>query len=61
MKILPRELRELEQSRDYSRRWDPHKLLAVDATSFVIKRRARIGRSFTFDHLFSVVGLWLGG
>ena len=42
IKILPCELRDLEQSWEYFRRADLHKLSAVDATSFAIMRRARI-------------------
>lgn len=56
VKILPCELRDLEQSWDYFRRVDLHKLSAVDATSFAIMKRARIRVAFTFDHHFSVVG-----
>ena len=54
--ILPCEPRDLEQSWDYFRRPDLHKLSAVDATSFVIMRRARIRLAYTFDHHFAVVG-----
>ena len=56
VKILPCELRDLEQSWAYFRRADLHKLSAVDATSFAIMKRARIRVAFTFDHHFSVVG-----
>jgi predicted nucleic acid-binding protein len=56
VKILPCELRDLEQSWEYFRRSDLHKLSAVDATSFTIMKRARIRLAFTFDHHFSVVG-----
>lgn len=56
VKILPCELRDLEQSWEFFRRTDLHKLSAVDATSFAIMRRARIRRAFTFDHHFSVAG-----
>ncbi len=59
VKILPCELRDLEQSWEYFRRTDVHKLSAVDATSFVIMKRARIRIAFTFDHRFSVVGFRL--
>ena len=59
VKILPCELRDLEQSWDYFRRNDLHKLSAVDATSFVIMKRARIGRAFAFDHHFAVAGFKL--
>lgn len=56
IKILPCELRDLDQSWEYFRRADLHKLSAVDATSFAIMKRARIRVAFTFDHHFSVVG-----
>jgi predicted nucleic acid-binding protein len=59
VKILACELRDLEQSWEYFRRRDLHKLSAVDATSFVIMKRARIRLAFTFDHHFSVVGFRL--
>ena len=59
VKILPCELRDLEQSWEYFRRADLHKLSAVDATSFAIMKRARIRVAFTFDHHFSVVGFRL--
>jgi predicted nucleic acid-binding protein len=56
VKILPCELRDLEQSWEFFRRTDLHKLSAVDATSFAIMKRARIRLAFTFDHHFAVVG-----
>ena len=59
VKILACELRDLEQSWEYFRRTDLHKLSAVDATSFAIMKRARIRIAFTFDHHFSVVGFRL--
>jgi uncharacterized protein len=59
VKILPCELRDLEQSWEYFRRADLHKLSAVDATSFAIMKRARIRLAFTFDHHFSVAGFRL--
>ena len=59
VKILPCELRDLEQSWEYFRRTDLHKLSAVDATSFVIMKRARIRLAFAFDQHFSVVGFRL--
>jgi uncharacterized protein len=55
-KILPCEMRDLEQSWEYFRRTDLHKLSAVDATSFVIMKRARIRLAYTFDHHFAVAG-----
>jgi predicted nucleic acid-binding protein len=58
-KILPCELRDLEQSWEYFRRADLHKLSAVDATSFVIMKRARIQLAYAFDHHFAVVGFRL--
>ena len=61
VKLLPCELRDLEQGWEYFRRSDLHKLSAVDATSFAIMRRARIRLAFTFDHHFAVVGVRLAG
>jgi len=59
VKILPCELRDLQQSWEYFRRQNLHKLSAVDATSFAMMKRARIRVAFTFDHHFSVVGFRL--
>jgi len=59
VKILPCELRDVEQSWDYFKRTDLHKLSAVDATSFTIMKRARIRIAFTFDHHFAAVGFRL--
>ncbi|MEP7084563.1 MAG: PIN domain-containing protein [Betaproteobacteria bacterium] len=59
VKILPCEPRDLEQSWEYFRRSDLHKLSAVDATSFAVMKRARIRLAFTFDHHFSAVGFRL--
>lgn len=59
VEILPCELRDLGQSWGYFRRADLHKLSAVDATSFVIMKRARIRVAFAFDHHFAVVGFRL--
>lgn len=59
VKILPCDLRDLEQSWEYFRRTNLHKLSAVDATSFTIMKRARIRLAFTFDHHFSAVGFRL--
>ena len=56
VEILPCELRDLEQSWEFFRRTDLHKLSAVDATSFAIMKRARIQLVFTFDHHFAVAG-----
>lgn len=61
VKILPCELRDLEQSWEYFRRKDLFKLSAVDATSFVIMKRARIRLAFAFDHHFAVAGYRLVG
>src|SRR4051812_22832977 len=57
--ILICELRDLEQSWEYFRRRDLHKLSAVDATSFVIMRRAKIRLAYAFDHHFAIVGFRL--
>ncbi len=59
VRILPCELRDLEQSWEYFRRADLHKLSAVDATSFAIMKRARIRLAYAFDHHFAVVGFRL--
>jgi predicted nucleic acid-binding protein len=59
VKVLPCAPRDLEQSWEYFRRKDLHKLSAVDATSFAIMKRARVRLAFAFDHHFSVVGFRL--
>ena len=56
VKLLSCELRDLDQSWEYFRRKDLHKLSAVDATSFTIMKRARIRLAFAFDHHFAVAG-----
>ncbi len=61
VKILPCESRDLDQSWEYFRRKDLHKLSAVDATSFTIMKRARIRLAFAFDHHFAVAGFRLVG
>jgi uncharacterized protein len=58
-KILPCELRDLERSWEYFRRKDLYKLSAVDATSFVIMKRARIHLAYTFDYHFAAAGFRL--
>jgi predicted nucleic acid-binding protein len=59
VKILPCELRDLEQAWEYFRRTDLYKLSAVDATSFAIMKRERIRLAYAFDHHFAVVGFRL--
>jgi predicted nucleic acid-binding protein len=59
VKILPCELRDLDQCWEHFRRADLHKLSAVDATSFTIMKLSRIRLAFTFDHHFSIVGFRL--
>jgi len=61
VKILGCELRDLEEAWGYFRRPDLHKLSAVDATSFVIMKRARIRLAYAFDHHFAVVGFRMVG
>ncbi len=56
VKILPCELRDLGLCWEYFRRRDLHRLSAVDATSFVIMKRARIRSAYTYDHHFAIVG-----
>jgi len=58
-KIFPCELRDLEQSWEYFQRKDLYKLSAVDATSFVIMKRARIHLAYTFDYHFAKAGFRL--
>lgn len=59
VKLLPCELRDLDQSWAYFRRRDLHKLSAVDATSFAIMKRAGIRVAFAFDYHFAAVGFRL--
>jgi predicted nucleic acid-binding protein len=59
VKILPCDLRDLEQSWEFFRRAVLRKLSAVDATSFVIMKRAGIRVAYTFDHHFAAVGFRL--
>lgn len=59
VKIVPCELRDLEESWEYFLRTDLYKLSAVDATSFVIMKRSRIRVAFTFDHHFAAAGFRL--
>jgi predicted nucleic acid-binding protein len=56
VRVLPCEPGDLDQSWQYFRRTDLHRLSAVDATSFVIMKRARIRLVCTFDHHFAVAG-----
>jgi len=58
-KILACDLSDLAQAWDYFRRADFHKLSVVDATSFVIMKRARIRFAYAFDHHFAVAGFRL--
>ena len=58
VKLLPCDLRDLEESWAYFRRNDMHKLSAVDATSFAMKR-AGTRVACTFDRHFAVVGFRL--
>jgi uncharacterized protein len=59
--ILPCELSDLDAAWGHFQRTDLHKLSVVDATSFVIMKRAGIGLAFTFDHHFAVAGFRLVG
>jgi hypothetical protein len=59
VKILPCEPRDLEQSWEYFRRADLHRLSTPDATSFVIMKRARIHRAYSFDHHFALASFGL--
>jgi hypothetical protein len=46
------------QSWEYFRRADPHKLFAVDGTSFAIMKRARIWLAYAFTALPSSASGW---
>jgi predicted nucleic acid-binding protein len=59
--LEPCEPTDLDRSWAYFRRTDLHKLSAVDATSFAIMRRLRIGLAYAFDHHFAVAGFRLVG
>jgi uncharacterized protein len=59
--ILPCELEDLRAAWPHMRRADLHKLSAVDATSFAIMKRVRIGLAFAFDHHFATAGFRLLG
>jgi predicted nucleic acid-binding protein len=59
--VLECRLGDLERSWTYFARRDLHKLSAVDATSFSIMKRAKIGRVFAFDHHFSAIGFRMVG
>jgi predicted nucleic acid-binding protein len=59
VEVLPCELRDLEQSWQYFKRAELHKLSAVDATSFAIMKRRRIRLAYAFDHHFAVAGFRL--
>jgi hypothetical protein len=59
--VLPCDPAVLESCWGYFRRRDLHKLSAVDATSFVIMKQARIRLAFAFDHHFAAAGFRLVG
>ena len=61
VEILPCERDDLQKSWTYFRRTDLHKLSVVDATSFVIMKRARIRLAFAFDHHFAAAGFRMAG
>jgi predicted nucleic acid-binding protein len=61
LKVLVCGLDDLRRSWDYFARSELHKLSAVDATSFAIMKRAKIGCAFAFDHHFAAVGFRMAG
>jgi hypothetical protein len=61
LKIVACEHRDLDASWAWFQRRDLHKLSAVDATSFAIMKRLRIGLAFAFDHHFVMAGFRLTG
>ena len=54
-------LDDLRRSWAYFSRRDLHKLSAVDATSFAIMKRKKIGTAFAFDHHFAASGFRVVG
>ncbi|MHC4960305.1 MAG: type II toxin-antitoxin system VapC family toxin [Planctomycetota bacterium] len=52
---------DLKHAWDYFQRNDLHKLSAVDAASFVVMQRNKIGCAFAFDHHFAAVGFRVAG
>ena len=61
VQLLECSLDDLRRSWTYFFRRDLHKLSAVDATSFAIMKRKKIGAAFAFDHHFAAVGFRLIG
>lgn len=60
-KIHVCERRDLDASWIWFQRRELHKLSAVDATSFAIMKRMKIGLAFAFDHHFAMAGFRLTG
>jgi predicted nucleic acid-binding protein len=60
-RLLELGARDLTAAWSFFERRDLHKLSAVDATSFVIMKRERIRRAFTFDNHFAKVGFQIVG
>jgi predicted nucleic acid-binding protein len=60
-RLLECGVRDLKAAWSFFDRRDLHKLSAVDATSFVIMKREKIRRAFTFDHHFAKVGFQVVG
>lgn len=61
LEVLECGLKDLERCWTWFARRDLHTLSAVDATSFAIMKRAKIGRAFAFDHHFAAVGFRMIG
>ena len=61
LRILECTAADMKQAWKYFARTNFHKLSAVDATSFVLMRRARVAVAFAFDHHFATAGFRLVG
>jgi predicted nucleic acid-binding protein len=61
LEVLPCGLQDLQRSWEYFAQKDLHRLSAVDATSFAIMRRRKIGLALAFDHPFAAVGFRMVG
>jgi len=59
LNLLDCTIRDLAAAWSFFERRDLHKLSAVDATSFVIMKREKIRRAFTFDAHFARAGFHL--
>ena len=61
LKILTCGPNDLNEAWPFFRRRDLHRLSAVDASSFAVMHRVKIGCAFAFDHHFAAVGFRSAG